>query len=89
MPDAEYQRARRAKLKLIKEGKIAAPEPKPTMAEHMREYRKRQKSKLPSAVAATRQADEGLERAILRRGRELTEMMRTPVCMWPKEWENE
>ena len=31
-------------------------------------------------------SDEALEAAIMRRGWQLTQMMRTPMCMWPSDW---
>ena len=86
MADAEYQRLRRAAIKAgthVRKQKISA-------AEHQRAYRERQKAK---AVQSTDNrsperimSDAALEAAIMRRGWQLTQMMRTPLCMWPSDW---
>ncbi len=53
-----------------------------------REYRARKKAagiSLRHWESCIR-SDAALEAAILMRGRQLTEMMRTPMCMWPSDW---
>ena len=51
-----------------------------------REYKARQKAAGISPDQSRIRSDAALEAAILMRGRQLTEMMRTPLCMWPAEW---
>lgn len=63
-------------------------------AAYMRNYRKEgkqapRKPKFISAEVARKLSDDAVEQAIRARGRELTEMMRTPLCMWLKEWTEE
>lgn len=39
-----------------------------------------------TTVTRDAHADEMLNKAVMQRGKQLTEMMRTPMCMWPPEW---
>lgn len=62
-------------------------------AEYQRQRRARLKALAKPVVQSTPKrseerirSDEALEAAILMRGRQLTAMMRTPMCMWPSEW---
>ena len=60
-------------------------------AEHQRAYRERQKAKARPQSTDNRSperlmSDAALEAAIMRRGWQLTQMMRTPLCMWPADW---
>ena len=81
----EYQKIWRARRKAL------APEkpPKPTHAEHMVAYRLRLRAKQglpPRVTKCPMVSDKTLESDIMRRGWELTEMMRTPPAMWKPEW---
>ena len=65
--------------------------PKISAAEHQRAYRERQKAKASPQSTDNRSperlvSDAALEAAIMRRGWQLTQMMRTPLCMWPADW---
>jgi len=62
-------------------------------AEYQRQRRARIKALAkPKAQSAKERSperirsDEALDAAILMRGRQLTAMMRTPLCMWPADW---
>lgn len=86
MSDAEYQRLRRAAIKAgthTRKQKISA-------AEHQRAYRERKKAKATQSTdhrtPERAMSDAALEAAIMRRGKQLTQMMRTPLCMWPADW---
>lgn len=56
--------------------------------EYMRRYMQRRREDMERSrpVPLGRHEGSALEEAIRRRGRELTEMMRTPICMWRDEW---
>lgn len=93
MPDAEYQRIRKQRLKDIASGKIAAPEIKPKLtsangpsAEYMRNYRASKRAKKVVKVLLEPEKYEEVWERIYQRGRVLTKMMNTPICMWPAEW---
>ena len=52
-----------------------------------RQKRRRQKAQSTDNRSPERiVSDAALEAAIMRRGWQLTQMMRTPLCMWPSEW---
>lgn len=58
-------------------------------AEYKRLVRARRKQETGQPIRAYRDlpaSDDELMAEVIRRGRVLSEMMRTPLCMWPAEW---
>lgn len=60
-------------------------EKKPHTAEYFRQRRAMQRE-ATNRVLREREEDSIALLEVIKRGRELTEMMRTPTCMWQQEW---
>jgi hypothetical protein len=90
MPSAEYQRERRARLKSIERGDIPVPEKKVVLnhADYMKQWRQTEKGRPHHAydTSAREAADAAMANALAQRGRQITEMMNTPTCMWKQDW---
>jgi len=77
-PNAIYMREWR-KTKKVKIAKKSA-------AEHQKAYRERTKVTKPTRAPQHLPSEEELMAQVIARGRVLSAMMRTPMCMWPAEW---